>query len=249
VPHDPVRSYGDDVAVAVVSRPGVPLSALLRTIRSVPAAGDRPVRVVVAASGTDPVDTGADVVRLSEDVGRGAAVNRAVAELPESIGWVALADPGVVWQPGSLDALLAAARPRAGALGPRLLDASGAALGAGGDLPGLGDVLRGRDGTPPRDGVVGWLPATCLVLRRAALDSVDGFDPRYPGPLDDLDLAERLGRAGWLVLHVPDVTVTAPAPVGSIPLEPIGVARRRYVHDRSPAPARVLRTLAAGRRS
>jgi N-acetylglucosaminyl-diphospho-decaprenol L-rhamnosyltransferase len=122
---------------------------------------------------------------------------------------------------------------------------AGAVPGLGGRLPGPLDLLRGRSGAPPRAGEVGWLPATCLLLRRAALDSVDGFDPRYPGPLDDVDLAHRLGRAGWLVLHVPEAGATAHPQPGPAALEPIGAARRRYLHDRSPAPTRVLLALAA----
>jgi N-acetylglucosaminyl-diphospho-decaprenol L-rhamnosyltransferase len=245
VPRDPIRTYGDDLAVVTVSRPGTPPDAVERMVRSVPGAIRRPVQVVLADSSSDGgavVPAGVQVVRLGEDVGRGAAVNRAVAGLAGSVGWVALADPGVVWHPGSLDALLGAARPRAGALGPEL---HGVASGLGGELPGVLDVLRGRGGEPPRAGVVGWLPATCLLLRRAALDSVDGFDPRYAGPLDDVDLAHRMGRAGWLVVHVPEAGATAHPHPGPAALEPIGAARRRYLHDRSPAPTRALLALAA----
>jgi N-acetylglucosaminyl-diphospho-decaprenol L-rhamnosyltransferase len=244
VPRDPIRTYGDDLAVVTVARPGTPSDALQRTVGSVAGATTRPVRIVLADSSVDglaEVPAGVDVVALGEDVGRGAAVNRAVTGLADPVGWVALADPGVVLHPGSLDVLLGAAVPRAGALGPQL---DGAGPGLGGDLPGPLDVLRGRGGTSPRAGAVGWLPATCLLLRRAALDSVDGFDPRYPGPLDDVDLAHRLGRAGWLVLHVPEAGATAHPQPGPAALEPIGAARRRYLHDRSPAPTRVLLALA-----
>jgi N-acetylglucosaminyl-diphospho-decaprenol L-rhamnosyltransferase len=244
VPRDPIRTYGDDLAVVTVSRPGTSPDAVARMVRSVAGATRRPAQLVLADSSADggaPVPAGVEVVRLGADVGRGAAVNRAVAGLTGTVGWVALADPGVVWHPGSLDALLGAARPRAGALGPRLHGSSG----TGGALPGAFDVLRGRAGEAPRAGVVGWLPATCLLLRRAALDSVDGFDPRYPGPLDDVDLAHRLGRAGWLVVHVPDAEATAHPQPGPAALEPIGAARRRYLHDRSPAPTRALLALAA----
>lgn len=45
-----------------------------------------------------------------------------------------------------------------------------------------------------------------VLLRRAAFDSVDGFDPRLPA-LAVLDLARRLDRAGWLVVPVPDALV------------------------------------------
>jgi N-acetylglucosaminyl-diphospho-decaprenol L-rhamnosyltransferase len=244
VPRDPVRTYGDDLAVVTVVRPGTPPTAVEQLLRSVPAAFARPVQVVVADCGAASPPDGVDVVRLGEDVGRAAAVNRAVAGLPGSVGWVALADPGVEWHPGSLDALLAAVRPRTGALGPRLYDPSGAELELGGDVPGVVDVLRDRPAPPPRTGVVGWLSAACLLLRRAALDSVDGFDPRYVGALDDVDLGDRIGRAGWLVARVPTAGATVRPVTGPPALEPSGVARRRYLHDRSPAPARVLLALA-----
>jgi N-acetylglucosaminyl-diphospho-decaprenol L-rhamnosyltransferase len=246
VPRDPVPTHGDDLAVVVVARPGTPAAAVELTVRSVPGAVGRPPQIVVAdcsTSGDAARPDGVDVVRLGEDVGRAAAVNRTVAGLAASVGWVALTDPGVEWQPGSLDMLLTAAGPRAGVLGPKLRDPSGAVLGLGGDLPGLVDVLRGRPGTRPWAGQVGWLPASCVLLRRAALDSVDGFDPRYVGAWDDVDLGDRIGRAGWLVVHVPKAVATVNPTSGPIELEPAGTARRRYLHDRSPAPTRALLAL------
>ena len=86
-----------------------------------------------------------------------------------------------------------------------------------------------------RQGPVGWSSAPLLLLRRAALDSVDGFDPRYPGRLDDLDLADRLARAGWLTVHVPSAAVAyRPTP------RPDPAAPRRYLADRAPRPVRGL---------
>ena len=79
------------------------------------------------------------------------------------------------------------------------------------------------------------LSAPALLLRRAALDSVDGFDPRYPGRLDDLDLADRLARTGWLTVHVPSIVV------GYRTVErPDPAAPRRYLADRAPRPVRRL---------
>jgi N-acetylglucosaminyl-diphospho-decaprenol L-rhamnosyltransferase len=184
------------------------------------------------------------VLALGEDVGRAAAVNRTVAGLDPAVGWVALVAPEVEPAPGALDALVGAAAPRAAALGPELLDPSGQPVGGGGDVPTAAQVLLGREPAgPPAGGVVGWLPAACLLLRRTALDSVDGFDPGYVDAFDDVDLGARLAEAGWLCLRVPRATATlhpsAPGPSG-LP----ATARRRFVHDRSPAVARALLTLA-----
>jgi hypothetical protein len=58
----------------------------------------------------------------------------------------------------------------------------------------------------PGEGPVGWLSTAAVLMRRSAWDSVDGLDPRYlggPGDMGDVDLGERLVRAGWLVVHEP----------------------------------------------
>ena len=44
---------------------------------------------------------------------------------------------------------------------------------------------------------VDWLAATALLVRRAAIEQVDGFDERYFLYGEDLDLCRRLRTAGW----------------------------------------------------
>ena len=53
----------------------------------------------------------------------------------------------------------------------------------------------------------GWLSGSCLLLRREAFDSVDGFDSRYFMYFEDVDLGDRIGRAGWLNVYVPEAEV------------------------------------------
>ena len=49
----------------------------------------------------------------------------------------------------------------------------------------------------PRKAIV-WLPATCLILRRDALESVGGlFDEQFYLYWEDADLCARLVRQGW----------------------------------------------------
>ena len=265
-PHAPVR-YGTGLAVLVVgtraepfvSDPApIPATTVVpsRTASDTPASprvvtGQWPEEapyVLLVDSGTPdgPPATDAPVLRIGEDVGRGAAVNRALAALPADVGLVAVAPPGLTWTAGALDALRAAAsrHPRAGILAPRVCRPDGSLVPSAHPLPdpvrGAVAVLRGRswppaDPDPAAEGPVGWSSSPGLLLRRAALDSVGGFDPRYPGRLDDLDLADRSAAAGWLTVHVPSAEVVhAPAP------RPDPSAARRYLAARSPRPVRAL---------
>jgi N-acetylglucosaminyl-diphospho-decaprenol L-rhamnosyltransferase len=247
-PRGPAR-YGAGLAVLVVGTGDEPFRGSVVT----PRVAGSPVPVVLVDSGaggaprTRGADGGVTAVSLGEDVGRGAAVNRAVAALPNDIGLVALAPPGLEWADGALDALCAAAAryPRAGVMSPAVREPSGAPVPSVHSVPrpggGVLAVLRRRPwppvtATPSVEGPVGWSSAPALLLRRAALDSVDGFDPRYRGRLDDLDLAERLACAGWLTVHVPAAAVCRPVTAD----RPDADAARRYLADRSPPPVRAL---------
>ncbi len=252
---DPVRDYGDALAVVTVTRRGRPDLDGFRA--ALPAATRRPARLVVVD--TASTARGADLLRLTEDVGRAAAVNRAVAPLEPSVGWIVLADPRLRWRPGAIDALLAAAAryPRAGLLGPRLV-AAGAVVPSGGPVPGLLAAARGRIPSGTGAGPTGWLSTAGVLVRRAAWDSVDGFDARYlggPGEFGDVDLGDRLGRAGWLVIAVPEARADVGADVepgdtignGHGILERHAAGLRRYVRDRAHGPARALVALARRR--
>lgn len=212
------QGSGEPVVVTVTHSPG---ESLDRFLDSVKAATARPVRVLLADLGsTDGAPEralardGVHLLRLGEAVARGAAVNRAVAELGTSAEWVAVADPGAEWGEGALDELLAATArwPRAGALGPALRTPDGTPVPSAFVLPRIVDVLRGRPPVAAAGGErpVGWLSASCVLLRRAAWESVDGFDARHPEPFDAIDHADRLARAGWLSVAVPSAAVTVP---------------------------------------
>jgi N-acetylglucosaminyl-diphospho-decaprenol L-rhamnosyltransferase len=221
--------YGDGLVVLAVATASVPFR---------PAGPTPGVPVVLVDCGAPEVPSDDfDVVKIGEDVGRGAAVNRAVATLPPGVGLVAAAPADLDWPDGTLDALRAAAdrHPRAGILAPRVLDHTGAPVPSAHPLPRTWFRLPPPSALPDEEGPVGWSSAPALLLRRAALDSVDGFDPRYPGRLDDLDLADRLARAGWLTVHVPSaVVIRDPA------ARPDPAAPRRYLADRAPRPVRGL---------
>ena len=198
-------------------------------------AGTGPV-VVVDADGSAPPGTTA--VPVTERLARAAAVDRGVVALPPDVGWVLALDAGVRLRPGALDALRAAAArfPRAAVLGPRLPG------GGAGPLPTRREARRGHLplGAPRTAGPVGWVSGRCVLLRRSAWESVDGYDPRHLGPVDAVDLGDRLARAGWLVVHVPAAEAdVVPGPVpGMLETERDGLLR--YAADRRRARARAL---------
>ena len=153
----------------------------------------------------------------------------AVRHLSDSGGvddWLIVANPDVQWGPGSIDALLeAAARwPHAGALGPLIRDPDGSVYPSARHLPSL---VRGgmhavvgpfwkrnpwtaayrQERLEPSERPVGWLSGSCLLLRRSAFDQVGGFDERYFMYMEDVDLGDRLGEAGWLNVYVPSAEV------------------------------------------
>ncbi|MCD2197438.1 glycosyltransferase family 2 protein [Actinomycetospora endophytica] len=222
-------TYGDGLAVVVVTySPGDSLAAFLDSVVD---ATDRPVRTVLADNGSvDGVPEAAasagraELLGMGENLGYGAAANRAVAGLDRSVGWVLVSNPDIVLGAGALDTLLEAAErwPRAGSLGP-LIHTDGEVYPSARLQPslgrGIGHALFARvwPGNPwtrsyRQEGSVeertaGWLSGSCVLLRREAWDSVDGFDPRYFMYFEDVDLGDRLGRAGWLNVYVPDAQV------------------------------------------
>ncbi|QNG19448.1 glycosyltransferase family 2 protein [Rhodococcus triatomae] len=218
--------------VTVTYSPGEHLEHFLNTLTAATSANPQ---VVIADNGsTDGAPEAAAaahdhvrLVRTGGNIGYGGAVNRAVAEIDEDIEFVLVANPDVRWSPGSIDALLAAAErwPRAGAVGPLVREPDGSVYPSARQVPGLvsgaGHALLGKvwpanpwttryrqENETLSERAVGWLSGSCLLLRRVAFDSVDGFDSRYFMYMEDVDLGDRLGRAGWLNVFAPGAEVT-----------------------------------------
>jgi N-acetylglucosaminyl-diphospho-decaprenol L-rhamnosyltransferase len=64
-----------------------------------------------------------------------------------------------------------------------------------------------REREAPRERPAGWLSGSCLLVDLEAFWSVGGFDPGYFMYFEDVDLAERLGRRGWLHIYAPSAVV------------------------------------------
>jgi N-acetylglucosaminyl-diphospho-decaprenol L-rhamnosyltransferase len=258
-------SYGAELAVVTVTySPGDTLATFLDSLVK---ATSRPLRVLLVDNGsTDGAPeraihrAGVRLLRIGENVGYGSAANRGVAEWGPEVGWVVVANPDIEWHPGSLDELLAATHrwPRAGALGPLIRRADGTVYPSARLLPSLGrgiahavlgPIWPGNPWTAAyrqSDTALGergaqWLSGSCLLLRRAAFEHVGGFDPRYFMYFEDVDLGERLGRAGWLNVYVPSAEVThlgghATSRVSEQMLAEHHRSTYRYLADRHPGP-------------
>ena len=219
------------MSVAVVTVTYSPGEALTTFLDSLDKATIEPLDVVLADNGSDDgsVELAAQrpnvrVVPTGGNIGYGRAVNVGVAATHAD--FVVIANPDVIWQPGSLDELLAAAGrwERAGSLGPLINTPDGAIYPSARALPSLGRGIghalcgwwwpanpwtasyRGERGEP-REGLAEWLSGSCMIVRRDAFDAVGGFDPAYFMYFEDVDLGERLGKAGWQNVYVPSAAV------------------------------------------
>jgi N-acetylglucosaminyl-diphospho-decaprenol L-rhamnosyltransferase len=215
------------VVVTVTYSPG---PHLRRFLASLSHATERPVTVIMADNGSTDASPeealeifpNTRLLRTGANLGYGSAVNRAVADIGPESEFLVVANPDVQWGPRSIDLLLeAAARwPRAGSLGPLIRDPDGSVYPSARHLPSLirggmhavvGPVWRSNPWTTayrqerqePSERPVGWLSGSCLLLRRSAFDEVDGFDERYFMYMEDVDLGDRLGKAGWQNVYVP----------------------------------------------
>ena len=161
------------------------------------------------------------VVEPAANVGYAAAANRGTAVTSAPV--VAVCNPDLELRAGTAAALLGrfAAEPDLAAIGPALRnpDASlyPSARAHASSTDALGHALLGRvwprnrftrryrqldaDWTAPRD--VDWVSGAAVFLRRAAIDSVGGWDERYFMYMEDVDLCWRLRRLGWRVAYDP----------------------------------------------
>jgi N-acetylglucosaminyl-diphospho-decaprenol L-rhamnosyltransferase len=220
-------------SLAVVTVTYSPGETLERFLDSLSKATSRSVEVVLADNGSTDgapelaASTRENVTLLHTggNLGYGAAANRGAATFGPSHDWVVVANPDMEWSDGCLDTMLEAASrwPRGGAFGPLIKNPDATVYPSARLLPslgkGIGHAVFGRvwPGNPwtraykqaasVAEREAGWLSGSCLLLRRAAFDSVGGFDSRYFMYFEDVDLGDRLARAGWLNVYVPSATV------------------------------------------
>ena len=208
---NPVPTAGDgpslrDVAVVIPVRDM--RDGLSTTLASI---GDVGEVIVVDDGSHTPVDVEAIVLRNERSLGPGAARERGWRHT--SLPFVAFVDAEIAASDTDwLAALLPHfADPRVAAVAPRVRARQD-------DAPAWlahyeqhrSSLDLGPEASVVRPGArVPYVPTAALVVRREALDSVDGFDASMRVG-EDVDLVWRLHEAGWSVRYEPSVEVTHP---------------------------------------
>jgi N-acetylglucosaminyl-diphospho-decaprenol L-rhamnosyltransferase len=215
-----------DLSVVVVSWRTRELTlACLDSIRVEADRGELRVETILVdnASGDGTVEAvrrehaEAIVVENDRNLGFAAGCNAGLARCTGQ--YVLFLNPDAEATPGTLPALVRFldTHPEAGAVGARLVSASGEAQFSAGrfltplnqfaEVAGLSrfaasPALRRSydeetfDGRPTE---VDWVVGACLAVRRAALDQVGSFDERFFMYGEDEDLCYRLRKADWRV--------------------------------------------------
>ena len=135
--------------------------------------------------------------------------------------WALLLNSDAEMRPGALEALVrfADARPRAGAVGPRVVNPDGSFQSGPAPLPsvtrellsaaGLGrrllrpqfPFLAEDDSRTPQP--AGYVSGACLLMRREAVEAVGGLDEGYFMYSEEPDWCMRIRRAGWETWYTP----------------------------------------------
>jgi len=148
------------------------------------------------------------IMESSENLGFGRASNLGI-ELSSS-PYVLLLNPDAILPRSGIERLVSFldANPRAGAVGPAIRHPDGG-LQLAGNLPTPGDLLLqalGRFGRAPEVYTIEpggqpfrahWITGAVVMLRRAMLDEIGVFEPRFFLYFEETDLWFRAQRVGW----------------------------------------------------
>jgi N-acetylglucosaminyl-diphospho-decaprenol L-rhamnosyltransferase len=169
---------------------------------------------------------GTAIIR-SPNVGYGAAMNRGVGELPPHLDWILLSNPDVILRPGAIESLLRAGQeyPASAAFGPLIRTSEGGVYPSARKLPslrnGIGHALFTRTwpsnpwsasyreelDSYSQGRQAAWLSGSCVLVRRSAFEAIGGFDESFFMYFEDVDLGDRLARAGWTSRFVPEAEI------------------------------------------
>ncbi len=215
-------------SVLIVNYASWPLT--LRCIESLDATGYTEFEtIVVDNDDAEPplLPPGVQLIRNRENVGFARAHNRGIAASTGDV--VVLINPDTVVGENFFDGLeeFLAETPKAGIVGPRVLEADGELqLSARREISALSGLL-GRTSLLTRlfpksslvksqfpavtershPSAVDWVSGACMAIRRETLHGIGPLDERFFMYFEDADLCRRARASGWLVYYVPGVEV------------------------------------------
>jgi N-acetylglucosaminyl-diphospho-decaprenol L-rhamnosyltransferase len=179
--------------------------------------------LVVIANVPGSVPDGVQAVHNEHPLGFGANVNRGVTLTTAEL--VITANPDAVPQPGAVAALRAfmEEHPLCGVAGPRMVFPDGTAQPSRRRFPTVtGTIVRRTplrlvvpqrrhfhldEAVPTGPVEADWMLGGFLLLRRAMLEELGGFDEGFRLYGEDIDLQYRAMRAGWERWYVPAAVV------------------------------------------
>jgi GT2 family glycosyltransferase len=190
--------------------------------RSLPALAPQVDELVVVANVPGSVGVVPDGVRVLENerpLSFAANANQGFAATSGEA--VVIANPDAVPEPEAVAVLreFMAARPRCGVAGPRMLYPDGSWQPSRRSFPTVGATLVRRtplrwqrkhyllDERPEEPAQTDTMLGAFLLLRRAMLDELGGFDPGFRMYCEDIDLNYRAAKAGWERWYVPAAVV------------------------------------------
>ena len=225
-----------DLSVILVSyRSREPLLAGLRALRADAAAAGLQLEIVVVDNDSRDGTLEALAAEVPEaraianrdNVGYARAVNQGLAAT--TAPYALVLNPDCEASPGALRALLdhAAAHPRAGVVGPKILNPDGSLEYSARSFPDHLTFLFNRyslltrlfpgnrfsrrylltdwDHASARE--VDWVSGACMLARRAAIGQVGGMDEAFFMFNEDVDWCRRMKQAGWSVTYEPAAVV------------------------------------------
>jgi N-acetylglucosaminyl-diphospho-decaprenol L-rhamnosyltransferase len=219
-----------DVGVVTWNSRDVTVDALRRLLE---VTGGVDVRLLVRDN--DSSDGTADAIAAAfpeavvdpgrENLGFAAGMNTLIAR--SDAPWFFALNPDAWPEPGCLDVLVRAAEanPQAAAVAPRILRPDGTLEHSTLPFPSLRVALMMAAGAQrwfPKTGrtmlleqawmhdearTVDWAVGAALLMRRAALEDIGGFDERFFMYVEDLEWCWRARQRGWTILFEPDAVV------------------------------------------
>jgi GT2 family glycosyltransferase len=191
--------------------------------QALPALEPQVDELIVIANIPGSVPDGVEAVHNERPLGYAANLNRGFARTDAEL--LLAANPDAVPEPGAIDALRAfmQERPRCGVAGPRMVFPDGTWQPSRRRFPTVtGTIVRRTplrrvlpqrrhfhlDERPPDEPVeADWMLGGFLLVRRAMLDEIGGFDEDLFAYGDDAELGLRARIAGWRCVYVPSAVV------------------------------------------